>query len=117
MTTAGLDAADLAASSPAPAWARRTTAGAHRGDVHAEQLRRFRVDGSAAIINHPQVAMLGLGRIIDRPWVVDGEIVVAQDHADVASSSTTGSATAGPRRAHALRRRRHRDPAAAIVRL
>jgi 2-oxoisovalerate dehydrogenase E2 component (dihydrolipoyl transacylase) len=35
----------------------------------------FRVDGSAAIINHPQVAMLGLGRIIDRPWVVDGEIV------------------------------------------
>ncbi|MET7419433.1 dihydrolipoamide acetyltransferase family protein [Dactylosporangium sp. NPDC005555] len=36
----------------------------------------FRVDGSAAIINHPQVAILGLGRIIDRPWVVDGEIRV-----------------------------------------
>lgn len=35
----------------------------------------FRVDGSAAIINHPQVAILGLGRIIDRPWVVDGQIV------------------------------------------
>jgi pyruvate dehydrogenase E2 component (dihydrolipoamide acetyltransferase) len=33
------------------------------------------VDGSAAIINHPQVAMIGFGRIIDRPWVVDGEIV------------------------------------------
>ncbi|MFI2362459.1 dihydrolipoamide acetyltransferase family protein [Promicromonospora sp. NPDC019610] len=33
------------------------------------------VDGSAAIINHPQVAILGLGRIIDRPWVVDGQIV------------------------------------------
>ncbi|RPF22637.1 dihydrolipoamide acetyltransferase family protein [Myceligenerans xiligouense] len=30
------------------------------------------VDGSAPIINHPQVAMLGVGRIIDRPWVVDG---------------------------------------------
>ncbi|MBL0884859.1 dihydrolipoamide acetyltransferase family protein [Myceligenerans indicum] len=29
------------------------------------------VDGSAPIINHPQVAMLGVGRIIDRPWVVD----------------------------------------------
>ncbi|WP_460887399.1 dihydrolipoamide acetyltransferase family protein [Promicromonospora xylanilytica] len=33
------------------------------------------VDGSAAIINHPQVAILGLGRIIDRPWVVDGQLV------------------------------------------
>lgn len=36
----------------------------------------LRVDGSAAIINHPQVAILGLGRIIDRPWVVDGELTV-----------------------------------------
>jgi len=33
------------------------------------------VDGSAAIINHPEVAILGVGRIIARPWVVDGEIV------------------------------------------
>ncbi|UYM06069.1 dihydrolipoamide acetyltransferase family protein [Solicola gregarius] len=36
----------------------------------------FGVDGSAAIINHPQVAILGIGRIIDRPWAVDGEVVV-----------------------------------------
>ncbi|XPP26851.1 MAG: dihydrolipoamide acetyltransferase family protein [Leucobacter sp.] len=36
----------------------------------------FGVDGSAAIINHPEVAMLGMGRVIERPWVVDGEIVV-----------------------------------------
>ncbi|WP_067598392.1 dihydrolipoamide acetyltransferase family protein [Nocardiopsis listeri] len=36
----------------------------------------LRVDGSAAIINHPQVAILGLGRVIDRPWVVDGELTV-----------------------------------------
>jgi pyruvate dehydrogenase E2 component (dihydrolipoamide acetyltransferase) len=36
----------------------------------------LRVDGSAAIINHPQVAILGIGRIIDRPWVVDGELTV-----------------------------------------
>jgi 2-oxoisovalerate dehydrogenase E2 component (dihydrolipoyl transacylase) len=36
----------------------------------------FGVDGSAAIINHPEVAILGLGRIIDRPWVVDGAIAV-----------------------------------------
>ncbi|MEE2523992.1 dihydrolipoamide acetyltransferase family protein [Pseudarthrobacter sp. J75] len=36
----------------------------------------FGVDGSAAIINHPEVAILGLGRIIDRPWVVDGQLAV-----------------------------------------
>jgi len=36
----------------------------------------FGVDGSAAIINHPEVAILGLGRIIDRPWVVDGAVGV-----------------------------------------
>lgn len=33
------------------------------------------VDGSAAIINHPEVAMLGIGRMIERPWVVGGSIV------------------------------------------
>lgn len=33
------------------------------------------VDGSAAIINQPDVAILGIGRIIERPWVVDGAIV------------------------------------------
>ncbi|WP_285249787.1 dihydrolipoamide acetyltransferase family protein [Pseudarthrobacter sp. fls2-241-R2A-168] len=34
----------------------------------------FGVDGSAAIINHPEVAILGVGRIIDKPWVVNGEL-------------------------------------------
>lgn len=33
------------------------------------------VDGSAAIINHPEVAILGIGRMIERPWVVDGGVV------------------------------------------
>lgn len=32
-------------------------------------------DGSTPIINHPEVAMVGMGRIIERPWVVKGEIV------------------------------------------
>ena len=36
----------------------------------------FGTDGAAAIINAPEVAILGVGRIIDRPWVVEGEIVV-----------------------------------------
>ncbi|MFC9350484.1 dihydrolipoamide acetyltransferase family protein [Arthrobacter sp. NPDC057013] len=36
----------------------------------------FGVDGSAAIINYPEVAILGIGRIIDKPWVADGELAV-----------------------------------------
>ncbi|WP_116102027.1 dihydrolipoamide acetyltransferase family protein [Amycolatopsis thermalba] len=35
----------------------------------------FGVDGSAAIINHPEVAILGVGRILPKPWVVDGQVV------------------------------------------
>jgi len=65
---------------------RRLTASAREGRATARELSAgtftlnnygaFRVDGSAAIINHPQVAILGLGRIIDRPWVVDGQLCV-----------------------------------------
>jgi pyruvate dehydrogenase E2 component (dihydrolipoamide acetyltransferase) len=75
MTTAELDVA-----------IREVTAAAREGRATPEQLAAgtftvnnygaLRVDGSAAIIPHPQVAMLGLGRIIDRPWVVDGELCV-----------------------------------------
>ena len=36
----------------------------------------FGVDGGSAVINHPEAAILGTGRIIDRPWVVGGEIKV-----------------------------------------
>ena len=75
MTTSQLDTA-----------IRDLTARAREGKASTEELTAgtftlnnygaFKVDGSAAIINHPQVAILGIGRIIDRPWVVDGEIVV-----------------------------------------
>lgn len=34
------------------------------------------VDGSAAIINHPEAAMLGIGRLVERPWVVEGQLAV-----------------------------------------
>jgi Pyruvate/2-oxoglutarate dehydrogenase complex, dihydrolipoamide acyltransferase (E2) component, and related enzymes len=54
----------------------------------------FGVDGSAAIINHPEVAILGIGRIIPRPWVVDGQVVPRQMTSS-RSPSITGSATAG----------------------
>ncbi len=36
----------------------------------------FGVDGSTPIINHPEAALLGVGRIVDKPWVVDGELAV-----------------------------------------
>jgi pyruvate dehydrogenase E2 component (dihydrolipoamide acetyltransferase) len=38
----------------------------------------FGVDGSAPLINHPEAAMLGVGRIIPRPWVVEGRLEVRQ---------------------------------------
>ena len=36
----------------------------------------FGVDGSTPIINYPEAALLGIGRITDKPWVVDGELAV-----------------------------------------
>ncbi|MFD4875301.1 dihydrolipoamide acetyltransferase family protein [Streptomyces sp. NPDC058420] len=38
----------------------------------------FGVDGSTPIINHPEAAMLGVGRIVAKPWVHDGELAVRQ---------------------------------------
>jgi len=71
MTTSDLDSA-----------IRQVVADARAGRVSGEgtftlnNYGAFRVDGSAAIINHPQVAILGFGRIIDRAWVVAGELCV-----------------------------------------
>ena len=66
----------------------RLTAGARSGSLTPRELTGgtftvnnygvFGVDGSAAIINYPEVAILGLGRIMPRPWVVDGELRVRQ---------------------------------------
>lgn len=38
----------------------------------------FGVDGSTPIINHPEAAMLGVGRIAPKPWVWEGELAVRQ---------------------------------------
>ncbi|WP_328537771.1 dihydrolipoamide acetyltransferase family protein [Streptomyces sp. NBC_00344] len=38
----------------------------------------FGVDGSTPIINHPEAAMLGVGRIMEKPWVRSGELAVRQ---------------------------------------
>ncbi len=34
----------------------------------------FGVDGGAAVINHPEAAILGVGQIADRPWVHKGKV-------------------------------------------
>ena len=34
------------------------------------------VDGSTPIINHPETGMLGVGRIVDKPWVHKGRLRV-----------------------------------------
>jgi 2-oxoisovalerate dehydrogenase E2 component (dihydrolipoyl transacylase) len=36
----------------------------------------FGVDGSTPLINHPEAAILGVGRIVDKPWVLDGALAV-----------------------------------------
>ncbi|KAA6220820.1 2-oxo acid dehydrogenase subunit E2 [Streptomyces albofaciens JCM 4342] len=38
----------------------------------------FGVDGSTPIINHPEAAMLGVGRIAAKPWVHEGELAIRQ---------------------------------------
>ncbi|GAB3161011.1 2-oxo acid dehydrogenase subunit E2 [Myceligenerans halotolerans] len=73
MTTARLDAAirDLVARTRA---GRATNEELAAGTFTLNNYGGLGVDGSAPIINHPQVAMLGVGRIIDRPWVVEGMV-------------------------------------------
>ncbi|MEV4711448.1 dihydrolipoamide acetyltransferase family protein [Micromonospora sp. NPDC049374] len=63
-----------------------TTAAARAGELPPTRLTGgtftlnnygvFGVDGSTPIINHPEAALLGIGRIVDRPWVVDGQLAV-----------------------------------------
>ncbi|MEV7600662.1 dihydrolipoamide acetyltransferase family protein [Kitasatospora sp. NPDC089797] len=38
----------------------------------------FGVDGSTPILNHPEAAMLGVGRIVAKPWVREGELAVRE---------------------------------------
>jgi 2-oxoisovalerate dehydrogenase E2 component (dihydrolipoyl transacylase) len=73
LTTAGL-AAELATM----------TARARAGNLPAERLTGgtftlnnygvFGVDGSTPIINHPEAAILGVGRIFSRPWDHEGRL-------------------------------------------
>ncbi|GGQ71499.1 dihydrolipoamide acetyltransferase family protein [Kitasatospora griseola] len=38
----------------------------------------FGVDGSTPLLNHPEAAMLGVGRITPKPWVHEGQLAVRQ---------------------------------------
>ncbi|MGW5422019.1 dihydrolipoamide acetyltransferase family protein [Streptomyces sp. NPDC003943] len=38
----------------------------------------FGVDGSSPLLNPPEAGILGVGRILARPWVVDGQLTVRQ---------------------------------------
>jgi 2-oxoisovalerate dehydrogenase E2 component (dihydrolipoyl transacylase) len=74
--------ADLAAA------VARTTATAHEGRLTPADLTGgtftlnnygvFGVDGSTPIINHPETAMLGVGRVTPKPWVYQDELAVRQ---------------------------------------
>ncbi|MGQ4514918.1 2-oxo acid dehydrogenase subunit E2 [Streptomyces sp. DW26H14] len=67
---------------------RRLTDGAREGTLPLADLTGgtftlnnygvFGVDGSTPIINHPEAAMLGVGRIVPKPWVHQGELAVRQ---------------------------------------
>jgi pyruvate dehydrogenase E2 component (dihydrolipoamide acetyltransferase) len=46
------------------------------GTFTISNLGTHRVDAFEAIVNAPQAAILAVGRIADRPWVLGGEIVV-----------------------------------------
>ncbi|MGI5430028.1 2-oxo acid dehydrogenase subunit E2 [Streptomyces sp. CA-179760] len=77
---AGLGLDDLATE------IRRLTALARRAELPSEHLTGgtftlnnyggFEVDGATPILNHPQAAMIGVGRITDRPWARDGRVEV-----------------------------------------
>ncbi|MFC8142793.1 2-oxo acid dehydrogenase subunit E2 [Streptomyces paradoxus] len=64
----------------------RLTALARRGTLSSEHLTGgtftlnnyggFGVDGATPILNHPQAAMIGVGRITDRPWAREGRVEV-----------------------------------------
>jgi pyruvate dehydrogenase E2 component (dihydrolipoamide acetyltransferase) len=73
LTTRELSAA-LTARTEAARAGRLAPAALAGGTFTVNNYGVFGVDGSAAIINHPEVAILGIGRILDRPWIVDGQV-------------------------------------------
>ncbi|MGC5028706.1 dihydrolipoamide acetyltransferase family protein [Micromonospora sp. DT229] len=75
LTTAEL-AAELAATTKAARAGELPPARLTGGTFTLNNYGVFGVDGSTPIINHPEAALLGVGRIIDKPWVVEGQLAV-----------------------------------------
>ncbi|WP_341716085.1 dihydrolipoamide acetyltransferase family protein [Micromonospora sp. FIMYZ51] len=75
LTTAEL-AAELAATTAAARAGELPPARLTGGSFTLNNYGIFGVDGSTPIINHPEAALLGVGRIVDKPWVVDGQLAV-----------------------------------------
>lgn len=75
LTTAEL-AAELAATTAAARAGSLPPARLTGGTFTLNNYGVFGVDGSTPIINHPEAALLGVGRIVDKPWVVDGQLAV-----------------------------------------
>ncbi|MFF5180825.1 dihydrolipoamide acetyltransferase family protein [Micromonospora sp. NPDC000316] len=75
LTTAEL-AAELAATTAAARAGTLPPARLTGGTFTLNNYGVFGVDGSTPIINHPEAALLGVGRIVDKPWVVDGQLAV-----------------------------------------
>lgn len=75
LSTAEL-AAELARLTEAARSGTLTTAQLTGGTFTLNNYGVFGVDGSTPIVNHPEAALLGVGRIVDKPWVVDGQLAV-----------------------------------------
>ncbi|MFI5489809.1 dihydrolipoamide acetyltransferase family protein [Micromonospora echinaurantiaca] len=74
--TTGELAAELAATTTAARAGTLPPARLTGGTFTLNNYGVFGVDGSTPIINHPEAALLGVGRIVDKPWVVDGQLAV-----------------------------------------
>ena len=55
---------------------RATPADLTGGTITLTNIGVFGIDGGTPILNPGQTAILAMGRILDRPWVVDGHVVV-----------------------------------------
>ncbi|MFF5929855.1 dihydrolipoamide acetyltransferase family protein [Streptomyces hydrogenans] len=73
--TAGL-AAELARLTAAARAGTLTPAEVTGGTFTLNNYGVFGVDGSTPILNHPEAAMLGVGRIAEKPWVHEGRLAV-----------------------------------------
>ena len=71
-------AAEMARLTAAARAGRLTPAELTGGTFTLNNYGVFGVDGSTPIINHPEAAMIGIGRITAKPWVVAGDLAVRQ---------------------------------------